>query len=201
MRAPIKNYDVLKGFVRAFTKMEVFFLANMKREISFEPLGSHAQFIVKYAGYIGYGDLLSVAKRHGLHVSMRYTKEFYVSEASATCRSIRPFRLLKRSINGWRLVKGLLAAIRARSDGASSEKGLLPVSADMSIYRAWRVRAISRRAGCDLTGTAKHFFRTCNFPPRQCGGEGRLCLEHGLNHVVLRSLVARSNGSNTKLLM
>jgi hypothetical protein len=31
---------------------------------------------------------------------------------------------------------------------------LLPVRADMSIYRAWRVRAIGRLAGCDLTGTA-----------------------------------------------
>jgi hypothetical protein len=80
MRAPIKNYDVLKGFIRAFTKMEVFFLANMKREIRFESLGSYAQLMVKYTGYIGHGDHLSVAKRYGLRVSMRYTKEFYVQK-------------------------------------------------------------------------------------------------------------------------
>lgn len=74
----IKNFDLLKSVIATFSKMGIGSVRRKAPSVSLAAFAaSQAEYVVKYTRYISYGELLSIAKRHGLLVSMRYTKEFY----------------------------------------------------------------------------------------------------------------------------
>jgi SAM-dependent methyltransferase len=77
----IKNYDLLKVFIGIASRVRS--LASRKSDEAgtrAARAASEAAFVIKYTGYISYGDLLSATKRYGLLMSTRYTKEFYVQK-------------------------------------------------------------------------------------------------------------------------
>lgn len=77
----VKNYDLLTGFIRRSNRIGLGSFKNTpKRQCLSEFAARQAEYVAKYTGYISYGDLLSVTKRHGLLASMRYTKEFYTQK-------------------------------------------------------------------------------------------------------------------------
>lgn len=76
----VKNYDALKASILAYRRMSAAVLRKPSDPLLYENAVSGAEYVVKYTGYVGYGERLSIAKRHGLLVSMRYTKEFYVQK-------------------------------------------------------------------------------------------------------------------------
>jgi SAM-dependent methyltransferase len=78
----IKNYDLLKAFIGIAGRVRSLVLRGKEQsEDPAERAARHAAYVIKYTGYIGYGDLLSATKRYGLLMSTRYTKEFYVQKA------------------------------------------------------------------------------------------------------------------------
>jgi SAM-dependent methyltransferase len=74
----IRNYDLLKACIAAYNRIGLgSFKPPRKRIALSDHAAAQAEFIVQYTGYISYGELLSITKRHGLLVSMRYSREFY----------------------------------------------------------------------------------------------------------------------------
>jgi SAM-dependent methyltransferase len=77
----VKNYDVLTAFLGiAGRARSVLLRTDETPEVLTDRAINQAAYIIKYTGYVGYGDLLSATKRYGLLMSTRYTKEFYVQK-------------------------------------------------------------------------------------------------------------------------
>src|SRR5215216_4621700 len=73
----IKNYDLLRKFLEIAYRIRSRFFGAANVENRAQHASHQAAYVIKYTGYISYGTLLSITKRHGLLMSTRYTKEFY----------------------------------------------------------------------------------------------------------------------------
>jgi SAM-dependent methyltransferase len=75
----VRNYDLLKSVIAAGSRLGLGKSRRAaKKALSLsEYAAERAEFVVKHTGYISYGELLSMTKRFGLLVSMRYSREFY----------------------------------------------------------------------------------------------------------------------------
>ncbi len=86
-----------------------------------ERAAHHAAYIIKYTGYIGYGDLLSATKRYGLLMSTRYTEGFFILQKARQLLSRPPLYTYSRQRcnDRRRLASGHAAALRAGCHGLS----------------------------------------------------------------------------------
>lgn len=103
----IKNFDVLKAFIAACARAG--WGAARRRAASQNVkayAASQAEFVIKYTHYLSYGELLTLSKKHGLLLSMRYTKEFYTQKIRRILtRPVAVTYSRKRSLFGdWLLV-------------------------------------------------------------------------------------------------
>jgi SAM-dependent methyltransferase len=77
----IMNADLLRSFIVLCTMLGLAASRRRASRLSRAEFARHqAEYVVKYTSYIGYRDLLTIAKRHGLLASLRYTKEFYLQK-------------------------------------------------------------------------------------------------------------------------
>ncbi len=106
----IKNYDLLKAVIAAFSRLGLGAVRRKAPSVTLEEFSaSQAEYVVKYTRYISYGELLQIAKRYGLLVSMRYTREFYTQKLRQIFSRPPLYEYSrKRSVIGdWLLVFGL----------------------------------------------------------------------------------------------
>lgn len=77
----IRNYDLLRAFIYRASRFGLGPFRQRRNDPELPSLASlQAEWVVKYSGYISYGDLLTVTKKHNLLASMRYTREFYAQK-------------------------------------------------------------------------------------------------------------------------
>jgi SAM-dependent methyltransferase len=79
----IRSYDLLRSYILGCNRVGLGSArdkAKARGVALAEFCARQAEYVVKYTGYIGQRDLLSVTKRHGLLTSMRYTGDFYLQK-------------------------------------------------------------------------------------------------------------------------
>jgi len=103
----IKNFDVLKAFIAACASIGKGAARRRAASVSVDAYSANrAEYVIKYTHYISYSELLTLSKRHGLLLSMRYTKEFYTQKIRRILsRPVAVTYARKRSLFGdWLLV-------------------------------------------------------------------------------------------------
>lgn len=77
----IQHFELLRASIRALSRLGLGTYALHRREygMDLETFSErHADYMLHYTNYLTYGEVLRLAKRHGLRPGFRYTKEFYV---------------------------------------------------------------------------------------------------------------------------
>lgn len=101
----LQYFDLSRAYIRLMSTLGVGTYGWHRRtqQMSIDTYAErHADYLLHYTNYLGYRDVLRLAKRHGFRPSLRYTKEFYALKARSVA-GLAPRRRYRRqsAIGEW----------------------------------------------------------------------------------------------------